>query len=85
MIYIISFSSTTDAMMASSLLTRAKIAFYTIALPGAIKAGCGMALRLQIDKDQLDAMLEPLKQSTLTYEVYKQIGSDDYECVVGQQ
>ena len=82
MIYIISFSSTTDAMMASSLLTRAKIAYYTVALPGAIKAGCGMALRLQIDEGQLAEMLKPLKQSSLTYEVYKQIESGDYERVV---
>lgn len=81
MIYIVSFSSTTEAMMASSKLSAAHIPFYTIALPSAIKAGCGMALRLQTDDELIDELLSPLNQASISYELYKQDNEGRYRCL----
>ena len=78
MIYVVSFSSTTEAMMASSKLSAARVPFYTIALPSVIKAGCGMALRLQTEDVSISVLLSPLDQSNCVYELYEQNDEGQY-------
>lgn len=66
--YILSFESTYDAMTAEQALLQASLPVRVMPLPAAIRAGCGICLRIAPDAwPQADAILcgEPIRPPSI--------------------
>lgn len=71
---VITFDTTTDAMMMEAFAKENKLAGKIIPLPNEISAGCGLAFKLE-GKD-LEKITKTLEENSISYEKIHELGVD---------
>ncbi|WP_240308907.1 DUF3343 domain-containing protein [Anaerococcus marasmi] len=71
---VITFDTTTDAMMMEAFAKENKLAGKIIPLPNEISAGCGLAFKLE-EKD-LEKITKTLEENSISYEKIHKLGVD---------
>ena len=71
---VITFDTTTDAMMMESFAKENKLAGKVIPLPNEISAGCGLAFK--IETEDLEKITKTLEENSISYEKIHKLGVD---------
>ncbi|MDU2585167.1 DUF3343 domain-containing protein [uncultured Anaerococcus sp.] len=71
---VITFDTTTDAMMMESFAKENKLAGKVIPLPNEISAGCGLAFK--IETEDLEKVTKTLEENSISYEKIHKLGVD---------
>lgn len=71
---VITFDTTTDAMMMESFAKENKLAGKVIPLPNEISAGCGLAFK--IETEDLEKVTKTLEENGISYEKIHKLGVD---------
>lgn len=72
---VITFDTTTDAMMMEAFAKENKLAGKIIPLPNEISAGCGLAFK--IDAGDLDKITKTLEENSISYKKIHKLGVDE--------
>lgn len=71
---VITFDTTTDAMMMEAFAKENKLAGKIIPLPNEISAGCGLAFK--IETEDLEKVTKTLEENGISYEKIHKLGVD---------
>ncbi|MDD6918834.1 MAG: DUF3343 domain-containing protein [Peptoniphilaceae bacterium] len=71
---VITFDTTTDAMMMEAFAKENKLAGKIIPLPNEISAGCGLAFKLETE--DLEKVTKTLEENSISYEKIHKLGVD---------
>lgn len=71
---VITFDTTTDAMMMESFAKENKLSGKVIPLPNEISAGCGLAFK--IETEDLEKVTKTLEENSISYEKIHKLGVD---------
>lgn len=71
---VITFDTTTDAMMMEAFAKENKLAGKVIPLPNEISAGCGLAFK--IETEDLEKVTKTLEENSISYEKIHKLGVD---------
>ncbi|WP_306485618.1 DUF3343 domain-containing protein [Anaerococcus sp.] len=71
---VITFDTTTDAMMMELFAKENKLSGKLIPLPNEISAGCGLAFK--IETEDLDKVTKTLEENSISYEKIHKLGVD---------
>ncbi|MDY2928647.1 DUF3343 domain-containing protein [Anaerococcus sp.] len=71
---VITFDTTTDAMMMEAFAKENKLAGKIIPLPNEISAGCGLAFK--IETEDLEKVTKTLEENSISYEKIHKLGVD---------
>lgn len=71
---VITFDTTTDAMMMEAFAKEKKLAGKIIPLPNEISAGCGLAFK--IETEDLEKVIKTLEENSISYEKIHKLGVD---------
>lgn len=71
---VITFDTTTDAMMMESFAKENKLSGKLIPLPNEISAGCGLAFK--IETEDLEKVTKTLEENSISYEKIHKLGVD---------
>lgn len=71
---VITFDTTTDAMMMESFAKENKLAGKIIPIPNEISAGCGLAFK--IETEDLEKVTKTLEENSISYEKIHKLGVD---------
>ncbi len=71
---VITFDTTTDAMMMEAFAKENKLAGKIIPIPNEISAGCGLAFK--IETEDLEKVTKTLEENSISYEKIHKLGVD---------
>ena len=71
---VITFDTTTDAMMMELFAKENKLSGKLIPLPNEISAGCGLAFK--IETEDLEKVTKTLEENSISYEKIHKLGVD---------
>lgn len=71
---VITFDTTTDAMMMEAFAKENKLSGKLIPLPNEISAGCGLAFK--IETEDLEKVTKTLEENSISYEKIHKLGVD---------
>lgn len=71
---VITFDTTTDAMMMELFAKENKLSGKLIPLPNEISAGCGLAFK--IETENLEKVTKTLEENSISYEKIHKLGVD---------